>query len=292
MRLDLLNTQINNILNGIHSVAGVMFRVSESSYRAANASDIASALLNGTLTEAQKKSLRDALGISRTGFRPRGHVNSTSSLPTTGNQLDDCYSVGSSTPYSIYVWDGSTWINMGQMSTSVIWGNVSGTLSNQTDLSNALANKQDKLNLTGILKGNGTSGVGTTTIGENDIQNGAIKAAKIDSNAVTAEKIQSGAVSIKTTATLSASGWSALAESGAGYIQTVSAANLLSSDTEFFCDVDVTTVSPSTDAQRVKIRKAWGKVYDVLCNTNGQLTVKIQEMPTVDMAVSIIIVRK
>lgn len=287
---DLLNNQINNILNGIHSVSGLVFRAGETSYRAANASDIVTALLNGTITDQQKKQLRDLIGVSATGFMPKAHVNSTGSLPASGNQIGDCYSVGSSSPYSIYVWNGSSWVDFGAMSVSVTWGNVSGTLSNQTDLNSALNNKQNKITLTGILRGNGQSAISTTNIQTSDIENGAITSGKVASNAITDAKIVAGAVSATATATLLSTGWGASAESGGGFIQTVTCTGLLTTDTKFF--VDLNTGSISGDANIIAARKAWSGCADVECAVNNQITVHMSTEPRVNIPIKVYIIRK
>ena len=56
----------------------------------------------------------------------------------------------------IYRWSGATYIEVSP-SVGTIWGGITGTLSNQTDLQNALNAKQDDLNGTGFVKASGTT---------------------------------------------------------------------------------------------------------------------------------------
>lgn len=56
----------------------------------------------------------------------------------------------------IYRWSGSTYIEVSP-SVGTTWGGISGTLSNQTDLQNALNAKQAQLNGTGFVKASGTT---------------------------------------------------------------------------------------------------------------------------------------
>lgn len=289
--LDLLGTQINNILNGVHSVAGLVFRAGEQSYRPATASDIVTALLNGQLTETEKQQMRDLLGVSTNGLMILGHVSSSSQLPTTENRRGDAYSVGTSTPYNLYFWDGSAWFNNGPISTTVNWGNIAGTLSGQTDLASALNNKQDKLNLTGLLRGNGTSGVTGSSVGTSDIASGAVTSTKIASGAVAAANIQDGAVSfVFSPDALLATDWTSSTEAGGGVIQEVEAELLTASDNKFFVDLDASNYS--TDLAVINARKAYGKIVDVECPRDGVLRVHALEQLAVDLSLKILVVRK
>lgn len=47
------------------------------------------------------------------GWQVKGFVGSEDLLPTSGNTLGDTYIVGTTTPYSVYMYDGSDWINVG-----------------------------------------------------------------------------------------------------------------------------------------------------------------------------------
>ena len=63
----------------------------------------------------------------------------------------------------IYRWNGSQYIQLTDQ--TAVWGNISGTLSNQTDLQNALNNKQDNL-----VSGTNIKTVnGTTLLGSGDV---------------------------------------------------------------------------------------------------------------------------
>ncbi len=55
----------------------------------------------------------------------------------------------------IYRWTGSTYVEI--KDSSAVWGAITGTLSNQTDLQNALNAKQNQLNGTGFVKASGTT---------------------------------------------------------------------------------------------------------------------------------------
>ena len=54
-----------------------------------------------------------AKGDKGDGWQAKGFVDSVSSLPVSGNTLSDTYIVGTTTPYSVYMWNGNSWINMG-----------------------------------------------------------------------------------------------------------------------------------------------------------------------------------
>jgi hypothetical protein len=69
------------------------------------------------------------------------------SSPATGLTVYD-------TDYNrLEVYNGSAWVSLGNVS----WGSITGTLSGQTDLQNALNLKQNQINGTGIVKANGTT---------------------------------------------------------------------------------------------------------------------------------------
>ena len=69
------------------------------------------------------------------------------SSPATGLTVYD-------TDYNrLEVYNGSAWVSLGNVS----WGSITGTLSGQTDLQNALNLKQNQINGTGFVKANGTT---------------------------------------------------------------------------------------------------------------------------------------
>lgn len=73
------------------------------------------------------------------GMKPLGHVNSTSDLPTlTSDPIDigKSYSVGTSVPYNMYVWNGSSWNDYGSLGGAVVTQRVytSGTTHSDTQL--------------------------------------------------------------------------------------------------------------------------------------------------------------
>lgn len=90
-------------------------------------------------------------------FRFKGSVATVSALPATGNLPGDVYNVidGGAN----YAWDDSEW---DKLSENLEWGRIVGTLSNQTDLQNALNAKQPTLvSGTNIKTVNGNSLLGS-----------------------------------------------------------------------------------------------------------------------------------
>ena len=110
-------------------------------------------------------------------FRFKGSVATVSALPATGNLPGDVYNVidGGAN----YAWNGSEW---DKLSENLEWGRIVGTLSNQTDLQNALNAKQATLVSGTNIKtvdgksllgsGNLTVGIGygTSTTAATDVQ--------------------------------------------------------------------------------------------------------------------------
>lgn len=73
------------------------------------------------------------------GMKPLGHVNSTSDLPTLTSDPKDIgksYSVGTSTPYNMYVWNGSSWNDYGSLGGAAVTQRTytSGTTHSDTQL--------------------------------------------------------------------------------------------------------------------------------------------------------------
>jgi hypothetical protein len=79
-------------------------------------------------------------------------VANFASLPTTGETGKLYLTLDNN---KIYRWGGSTYVEIA--SNQAIWGQITGTLSNQTDLQNALNAKQNLLNGTGFVRMSGTS---------------------------------------------------------------------------------------------------------------------------------------
>jgi hypothetical protein len=79
-------------------------------------------------------------------------VANYASLPVTG-ETGKIY-ITIDTNY-IYRWTGSVYVEI--KDSSAVWGAITGTLSNQTDLQNALNAKQNQLNGTGFVKASGTT---------------------------------------------------------------------------------------------------------------------------------------
>lgn len=90
-------------------------------------------------------------------FRFKGSVATVSALPATGNLPGDVYNVVDGG--ANYAWDDSEW---DKLSENLEWGRIVGTLSNQTDLQNALNAKQPTLvSGTNIKTVNGNSLLGS-----------------------------------------------------------------------------------------------------------------------------------
>jgi hypothetical protein len=79
-------------------------------------------------------------------------VSSFGTLPTTGETGKIYITLDTN---KIYRWSGSVYVEVS--SSAAVWGGITGTLSNQTDLQSALDAKQDDLNGTGFVKASGTT---------------------------------------------------------------------------------------------------------------------------------------
>lgn len=74
-------------------------------------------------------------------------VANYAALPATGESGKIYITLNNN---KIYRWTGSTYVEIAD--SAAVWGAITGTLSDQTDLQNALNGKQDDLNGTGIVK--------------------------------------------------------------------------------------------------------------------------------------------
>lgn len=108
-------------------------------------------------------------------FRFKGSVATVSALPATGNLPGDVYNVidGGAN----YAWNDSEW---DKLSENLEWGRIVGTLSNQTDLQNALNAKQATL----------VSGTNIKTINNNSI----LGSGNLDIDGLPSQTGQSGKV--------------------------------------------------------------------------------------------------
>jgi hypothetical protein len=79
-------------------------------------------------------------------------VSSFATLPSTGETGKIYITLDTN---KIYRWSGSVYVEVS--SSATVWGQITGTLSNQTDLQTALNAKQDDLNGTGFVKADGTT---------------------------------------------------------------------------------------------------------------------------------------
>lgn len=71
-------------------------------------------------------------------FKPG--VASAANLPTEGNTENDARIANDT--HHLYIWSGTAWVDQGDI-IDISWGSLTGTLSNQTDLQNALNAKAD-----------------------------------------------------------------------------------------------------------------------------------------------------
>jgi hypothetical protein len=79
-------------------------------------------------------------------------VANYASLPSTGETGKIYITIDNN---KIYRWSGSVYVEISGGAS--VWGGITGTLSNQTDLQSALDAKQDDLNGTGFVKASGTT---------------------------------------------------------------------------------------------------------------------------------------
>ena len=54
-----------------------------------------------------------AKGDKGDGWQAKGFVDSSTNLPDSDNAMGDTYMVGTTTPYSVYMWNGIGWVNVG-----------------------------------------------------------------------------------------------------------------------------------------------------------------------------------
>lgn len=76
-------------------------------------------------------------------FAFKGVVSDVASLPSSGNTEGDVYKV-TGVVDTLYIWTDTSWKDLGGIS-SVSWGVITGTLSDQTDLQSALDEKIDDI---------------------------------------------------------------------------------------------------------------------------------------------------
>lgn len=96
-----------------------------------------------TNAKASEISCKDALERLGTVIKIKGRVDRIDDLPSTGNLNGDVYLVGTDglSSYPEYYWLDDHWEFLGTSSDKLEWGALQGTLSNQTDLQQALDNK-------------------------------------------------------------------------------------------------------------------------------------------------------
>lgn len=101
------------------------------------------AMASETNAKASENSCKDILERLGTVIKIKGRVNSESDLPTSGNLNGDVYLVGAEglESYPEYYWFDDHWEFIGISSDKLEWGTLQGTLSNQTDLQQALDSK-------------------------------------------------------------------------------------------------------------------------------------------------------
>ena len=54
-----------------------------------------------------------AKGDKGDGWQAKGFVDASTNLPDSDNAMGDTYMVGTTTPYSVYMWNGTGWVNVG-----------------------------------------------------------------------------------------------------------------------------------------------------------------------------------
>ena len=123
---------------------------------------------NQTLSSAQKAAARQNIGAgeSNTGLIILGFfatlqalIDSLQTLPDAG----DAYGIGTPGAYDIYIWDAvhSEWVNNGRLDSGsdVIddGATSASTAWSSSKVSAELANKQNKITVNGIVKGDGTN---------------------------------------------------------------------------------------------------------------------------------------
>jgi len=154
----------------LSGTAGLLKKVADNSYTIDT---------NTYLTEITSTDVTDALGFTPENAANKGVNNGYASLDGGGkvpssqlpSYVDDVIEVSSfgTLPTTgetgkiyitldtnkIYRWTGSVYVEVS--SSAAVWGGITGTLSNQTDLQTALDAKQDDLNGTGFVKASGTT---------------------------------------------------------------------------------------------------------------------------------------
>lgn len=126
-----------------------------------NARDYAfSANTSADRAQYSENSCREILERIGTVIRIIGRVNTYEDLPTSGNIDGDAYLVGVEglDSYPEYYWYNDHWEYLGSTATKLSWGAIEGTLSNQTDLQNALNDKQDTISDLEDIRTNASAG--------------------------------------------------------------------------------------------------------------------------------------
>jgi len=100
-----------------------------------------SAKHHATKADASAQLAAEKAGISVQGIKVIGRLANESELPANPD-TGDAYVIEISGIDRVYVYDGADWIAF-DVGAGTEWGQISGTLSNQTDLNNALSGKED-----------------------------------------------------------------------------------------------------------------------------------------------------
>jgi len=111
------------------------------------------AKISETNAKASENSCKDILERLGTVIKIKGRVDSIDDLPTSGNLNGDVYLVGAEglESYPEYYWFDDHWEFIGTSSNKMEWGTLQGTLSNQTDLQQALDSKVSKTTFDNII---------------------------------------------------------------------------------------------------------------------------------------------
>ena len=128
--------------------------------------------VNQELSSSQKAIARANIGAGteNTGFQILGYYDSLEDLQESLlvlPQPGDAYGIGIEPPYEIYIYDGSTntWLDNGTLNINAIIDDGAEN-DNSTWSSSKIDNaKQDKITVSGVLKGNGSGVVSSATLG-------------------------------------------------------------------------------------------------------------------------------
>ena len=141
--------------------------------------------------------------------------------------------------------------------------------------------------ITFIIQDDGASGGSTKGItnASGGIATGGIGTEQIADNSVTADKIEKGAVSQMVTATIPTDGWTEYVN----YSVNVFTVNGLNSGDNPIVDLNLTG---KTGEELVALTETWGNILRAGVDSSGQFYVYFSEIPTIEIPIKIMVVRK